>query len=69
MPTYTYKCTKCNKEFPKMASIATRDAPKDCDCGGEAKRTPKGVFFFIEPYIMSVIKQRGEYEFRFSSGR
>ena len=39
MPTYTYKCTKCNKEFPKMASIATRDAQKDCDCGGEAKRT------------------------------
>ncbi|QFR55879.1 hypothetical protein JC221_233 [Yersinia phage JC221] len=39
MPTYTYKCKICNKEFSKMSSIANRDAPKECECGGEAKRT------------------------------
>ena len=39
MPTYTYKCKICNKEFSKMSSIASRDAPKECECGGEAKRT------------------------------
>ncbi len=38
MPTYDYKCTKCEKMFEKTVSIMHRDRPASCACGGVGKR-------------------------------
>ncbi|MCQ2086448.1 MAG: hypothetical protein MJZ37_00030 [Bacilli bacterium] len=40
--TYTFKCTKCNKDFEKEISIKEYDNEKNktyCECGGKAERT------------------------------
>ena len=40
MPTYSYRCTKCEVEFEKMLRIANYKDPQDCpECGtGPAKK-------------------------------
>ena len=32
MPTYTYRCSECSKDFTAMKTIADRDAVVDMSC-------------------------------------
>lgn len=44
MPIYSYKCTKCGKEYDKMRPFSDSDSSDICpNCGGEARRV------FTEP--------------------
>lgn len=36
MPIYQYLCVKCGEVTDKVRSIANRDVPIQCVCGGEA---------------------------------
>jgi putative FmdB family regulatory protein len=38
MPMYEYLCTSCKKRFDAPQSIAERDNPIVCECGGRAER-------------------------------
>ena len=38
MPTYEYKCEKCETEFFELRNMSEREEPIACpDCGGEGK--------------------------------
>ena len=39
MPTYTFKCTKCEKEIDKKLAVNDRNEPQTCDCGEPMERT------------------------------
>lgn len=39
MPTYDYKCGKCNKKFEKFQSITSRPIADCPTCGTEASRS------------------------------
>lgn len=38
MPTYEYKCTKCNHKFEEFQSIKANPLEKCPKCGGKVKR-------------------------------
>ena len=40
MPTYDYRCEKCDNEFEEMLTISRRKEPTEtpCECGGEIKQ-------------------------------
>ena len=38
MPTYEYRCKKCNYEFEKFQSISSKPVAKCPKCGGKAER-------------------------------
>lgn len=38
MPSYTYRCRKCDAVFKESTTIANRNEPTDCECGGKANR-------------------------------
>ena len=71
MPTYNYKCEKCEHEFEEMLSISRRKEPTEvpCErqlhraapiCGGEIKM--KAVAPGIgDPLKMGLIKPDGQY--------
>ena len=71
MPTYDYKCEKCEHEFEEMLSISRREEPTEvpCErqlhraasiCGGEIKM--KAVAPGIgDPLKMGLIKPDGQY--------
>ena len=71
MPTYDYKCEKCEHEFEEMLSISRREEPTEvpCErqlhraapiCGGEIKM--KAVAPGIgDPLKMGLIKPDGRY--------
>ncbi len=47
MPLYDYSCPKCGVEFEIICSIADRDMPHRCECGGKAKRILSGGKFML----------------------
>ena len=71
MPTYDYKCEKCEHEFEEMLSISRREEPTEvpCErqlhraspiCGGEIKM--KAVAPVIgDPLKMGLVKPDGQY--------
>ena len=71
MPTYDYKCEKCEHEFEEMLSISRREEPTEvpCErqlhraapiCGGEIKMkvVAPGIG---DPLKMGLIKPDGQY--------
>jgi len=38
MPSYSYKCSACNKIFSEIVRIANRNVSQECECGGIADR-------------------------------
>lgn len=38
MPTYTYECLKCEKEFERVLHMSEFDTQQTCGCGGVGKR-------------------------------
>jgi len=38
MPSYTARCTKCDKVFEYFSSISERNKPVECECGSMANR-------------------------------
>lgn len=38
MPSYSYKCTECEKEFTDMRMISEMDFSKCPECGATAER-------------------------------
>ena len=71
MPTYNYKCEKCEHEFEEMLSISRREEPTEvpCErqlhraapiCGGEIKIkvVAPGIG---DPLKMGLIKPDGQY--------
>ena len=48
MPTYDYKCEKCEHEFEEMLLISKREEPTKVpcqECGGEVKMTLAAPYF------------------------
>jgi putative FmdB family regulatory protein len=45
MPTYDYKCTKCDKNFSKFVSIKEKDNVKCPNCNGDAKQLFTGFLY------------------------
>lgn len=41
MPWFTYKCKKCSEIFRDYQTIANRNTPTTCQCGGKAYRDVK----------------------------
>ena len=35
MPTYTYKCEECGKVQDHVQTVAEREEPVECECGGK----------------------------------
>lgn len=33
MPTYCYRCTRCQREFDRFTRIEERNLPQSCGCG------------------------------------
>jgi len=38
MPTYEYRCNKCNTVFEKFLQLDKYDEPQNCDCGGTSNK-------------------------------
>ena len=48
MPTYDYKCEKCENEFEEMLLISKKDEPTETpctECGGEVKQVVAAPYF------------------------
>lgn len=64
MPTYEYRCTKCEHEFEEMQSMSAPPLDKCPECGGPAQRVIsggaglifKGSGFYITDYRSSGYK-------------
>lgn len=52
MPLYEYECERCDKQKDEFRSIADRNAPITCECGGSMKKIIAGyrVIGDLEPY-------------------
>lgn len=70
MPTYDYRCRKCQHRFERFHSI-TDERPQRCPrCGGRAARVPaggagllfKGSGFYITDYRSDSYKERAKSE-------
>lgn len=68
MPNYTFKCTKCEKQFEKEMTFAEYDEYKDgakpviCECGEKAERT------FIMDSLITHYKGTGFYQTDYGKG-
>lgn len=53
MPLYVYECELCAKTQDELRSIADRNAPLACKCGGSMKKIIGGhaVISDVEPYF------------------
>lgn len=68
MPTYEYKCTKCEHQFEAFQSMSEEPVKKCPACGGEVKRLIsggaglifKGSGFYITDYKRAGEKKRVE---------
>lgn len=40
MPFYSYKCNKCEEVFDAIQTIANREKPIKCKCGGTGTYVP-----------------------------
>jgi putative FmdB family regulatory protein len=38
MPTYSFECLECEKEFEEVRHLSEYEKPATCECGGKAKR-------------------------------
>ena len=49
MPVYDYECPKCHAEMELSRSVADRDEPLMCDCGGVMRRkvSKLAAFWFV----------------------
>ena len=48
MPTYDYRCEKCENEFEEMLLISKKDEPTETpctECGGEVKQVVAAPYF------------------------
>jgi len=75
MPTYQYRCTKCNHEFEEFQSISAEPLDKCPECGGKPERLIsggagllfKGSGFYITDYRSDGYKKAAEAESKPSS--
>lgn len=47
MPTYEYRCNKCEEVFEKYIQLSDFDNPQQCVCGGDTNRLFPSSFSFI----------------------
>ncbi len=71
MPTYAYRCTKCEHEFEAFEKITARTRTRKCPvCGGRAERVIsggagflfKGEGFYITDYRSEEYRSRAKEE-------
>jgi putative FmdB family regulatory protein len=70
MPTYEYRCTKCENQFEVFHGIHERTVRKCPRCGGRARRVPAGgaglIFrgsgFYITDYRSKDYKEKAKQE-------
>lgn len=71
MPTYAYRCTKCDHEFEAIEKITARARTRKCPvCGGRAQRVIsggagflfKGEGFYITDYRSEEYRSRAKEE-------
>lgn len=71
MPTYAYRCTKCEHEFEVVEKITARSRARKCPvCGGRAQRIItggagflfKGGGFYVTDYRSEEYRSRAEAE-------
>ena len=70
MPTYEYRCTKCENQFEVFHGIKDRTIRKCPRCGGRARRVPAGgaglIFrgsgFYITDYRSKDYKEKAKQE-------
>jgi putative FmdB family regulatory protein len=71
MPTYAYRCTKCDHEFEAFEKITARPRARKCPvCGGRAERVIsggagflfKGEGFYITDYRSEEYRSRAREE-------
>ena len=62
MPTYQYKCKKCENEFEEIHRIAERELPLQTSCGS------CGDILQIVPQLPSMISMRDSWQRHTSDG-